>query len=135
METIGLSSHEFRRFWWSPIHFLIVLPCFSLHHACCHCSDSAQILMAPLTTMTFSSKRWNLSSWRLQGGNQIAHMFFDTFFDGCSWIRFIHVYLYDFIYIYYIYILYYITYTEKQCIQHIHVYTMIVRMYNMIYIM
>jgi hypothetical protein len=38
--------------------------------------------------------------------------------------------LYMCIYMY----IYIITYTEKQCIQHIHVYTMIVRIYNMIYV-
>jgi hypothetical protein len=77
-------------------------------------------------------RRWrsapSVGTWApdVEGGNQMAHMFFDTFFDGCSWIRFINVYLYVYIYI--------ITYTEKQCIQHIHVYTMIVRIYNMIYV-
>ena len=102
-------------------------PCLSsaLHHACCHCSDSAQILMAPLTTMTFSSKRWNLSSWRWRGGIRWLTCFLIRFLmDALESDLYMCIYMY----------IYIITYTEKQCIQHIHVYTMIVRIYNMIYV-
>jgi hypothetical protein len=82
--------------------------------------------MAPLTTMTFSSKRWNLSSWRWRGESDGSHVFWYVFW----WMLLNQIYTCVFICIY----IYIITYTEKQCIQHIHVYTMIVRIYNMIYV-